>query len=63
MSRYRCPECEYTYDEAEGDPREGFPAGTVWAEVPDEWPCPDCGVREKADFEPVADGGPADENE
>ena len=52
MSQYRCPGCDYTYDEAAGDPREGFPAGTAWADVPDDWCCPDCGVREKVDFEP-----------
>jgi alkane 1-monooxygenase len=50
---YRCPGCGYTYTEAEGAPREGFPAGTPWSEVPVGWPCPDCGVREKVDFEPV----------
>ena len=22
----------------------------IWADVPDEWCCPDCGVREKIDF-------------
>ncbi len=32
-------------------PREGFPAGTAWADIPDDWCCPDCGVREKVDFE------------
>jgi alkane 1-monooxygenase len=46
----RCPGCGYLYDEAMGDPREGFPAGTPWATVPDTWCCPDCGVREKVDF-------------
>jgi rubredoxin len=55
MSTWRCPACGYVYDEAEGHPREGFPAGTPWAEVPDDWACPDCGVRERADFEPVED--------
>ncbi len=50
MSRYRCEVCDYVYDEARGEPREGFPAGTPWAEVPDDWCCPDCGVREKVDF-------------
>jgi rubredoxin len=56
---YRCPVCDYEYDETTGAPREGFPAGTPWAEVPDDWCCPDCGVREKVDFEPVAtSGGP-----
>ena len=53
MAAYRCPVCEYVYDEAEGAPREGFPAGTPWSEVPDDWNCPDCGVRDKVDFEPV----------
>ncbi|NUS91215.1 MAG: rubredoxin, partial [Nocardia sp.] len=28
-------------------------AGTAWAAVPDDWCCPDCGVREKLDFEPI----------
>ena len=53
MAAYRCPVCDYTYDEAAGAPREGFPAGTPWADVPDDWNCPDCGVRDKVDFEPV----------
>jgi len=46
----RCPVCGYTYDPANGAPREGFPAGTPWTSVPDTWICPDCGVREKSDF-------------
>jgi alkane 1-monooxygenase len=25
----------------------------VWADVPDDWCCPDCGVREKIDFVPA----------
>ena len=56
MSRFRCPGCGYTYDEAQGHPHEGFPAGTLWREVPDEWACPDCGVLDKVDFELVSDG-------
>ncbi|WP_325027396.1 rubredoxin [Gordonia iterans] len=47
---YGCPNCGFVYSEAAGAPREGFPAGTSWAKVPDDWACPDCGVREKADF-------------
>jgi alkane 1-monooxygenase len=50
---YRCPGCGFTYEVAAGVPREGFPAGTPWSEVPADWCCPDCGVREKVDFEPV----------
>jgi alkane 1-monooxygenase len=48
-----CPGCGYTYDVVTGDEREGFAAGTAWADVPDSWCCPDCGVREKVDFVPV----------
>ncbi|HET8956135.1 MAG TPA: rubredoxin [Solirubrobacterales bacterium] len=54
MSAYRCPSCGYVYDEEVGHPREGFPPGTPWAQVPDDWACPDCGVRDKIDFEPVS---------
>ena len=46
----RCPGCSYTYDVVVGDEHEGFAAGTAWADIPDGWCCPDCGVREKADF-------------
>ncbi|KRF37544.1 fatty acid desaturase [Nocardioides sp. Soil805] len=49
----RCPGCSYTYEVAAGDEHEGFPAGTAWADVPADWCCPDCGVRDKADFVPV----------
>ena len=51
----RCPGCGYVYEESVGAPREGFPAGTPWSAVPDSWCCPDCGVREKSDFVPVAE--------
>jgi rubredoxin len=51
MSAYHCPVCDYTYDEAKGAAREGFPAGTGWDRIPDDWRCPDCGVRDKVDFE------------
>ena len=49
----RCPGCEYTYEVASGDEAEGFAAGTAWKDIPDDWCCPDCGVREKVDFIPV----------
>jgi len=38
---------------AKGAPREGFPAGTKWDDVPDDWCCPDCSVREKIDFDEI----------
>ena len=57
MSAFRCPDpdCGYVYDEARGHPREGFPPGTPWSAVPDDWRCPDCGVEDKLDFEPAED--------
>ncbi|GAA3821333.1 fatty acid desaturase [Nocardioides panacisoli] len=48
----KCPGCGYVYEVAAGDEHEGFPAGTAWNEIPDDWFCPDCGVREKIDFVP-----------
>ncbi|MEC9408119.1 MAG: rubredoxin [Pseudomonadota bacterium] len=53
MAKYQCDNCSYVYDEAQGCPKEGFPPGTAWTTVPDDWPCPDCAVREKIDFERV----------
>ncbi|MGZ4450825.1 MAG: fatty acid desaturase [Nocardioides sp.] len=49
----RCPGCSYVYDVVAGDEHEGFAAGTAWADIPADWCCPDCGVREKVDFIPL----------
>jgi alkane 1-monooxygenase len=51
----RCPGCNYVYDVNAGEEREGFAAGTAWSEIPDDWCCPDCGVREKVDFIPLTE--------
>ncbi|HXH80932.1 fatty acid desaturase [Nocardioides sp.] len=48
----RCPGCSYVYEVAAGDEHEGFAAGTAWVDIPADWTCPDCGVRDKADFVP-----------
>ena len=48
----RCPSCDYVYEVAAGDEHEGLAAGTAWKDVPDDWCCPDCGVRDKVDFVP-----------
>lgn len=50
FARYRCPGCGHVYDEQRGNPREGFPPGTRWEDIPPDWACPDCAVREKPDF-------------
>lgn len=53
MKRYVCLLCGLMYDEALGLPADGIAPGTVWADVPEDWVCPDCGAS-KADFEMVA---------
>lgn len=49
MNAWMCVLCGWVYDEAQGDPANGLPAGTRWADVPDSWLCPDCGVG-KSEF-------------
>ncbi len=48
--KYECVICGFIYDEAEGLPEDGFPPGTRWADIPEDWECPDCGIG-KADFD------------
>ena len=50
---YVCPNCGHHYSEKAGEPREGFPPGTPWADIPATWSCSACGVRDKIDFRPV----------
>jgi rubredoxin len=49
---WQCVLCGFVYDEAAGMPQEGIAPGTRWADVPDDWVCPDCSAA-KADFEMV----------
>lgn len=49
--KYQCTVCGFIYDPAQGDPDNGHPAGTEFADLPDEWVCPVCGVG-KEEFEP-----------
>jgi rubredoxin-NAD+ reductase len=46
-----CKACGLIYNEAVGDADSGLAAGTRFADIPDDWACPLCGVT-KADFEP-----------
>lgn len=50
MTKYMCDVCGYIYDPAEGD--DGFPAGTSFESLPDDWICPACGVG-KDQFSPM----------
>ncbi|WP_372922220.1 rubredoxin, partial [Roseovarius sp.] len=54
FKRYVCLVCGYIYDEAQGDPEHGLPAGTRFEDIPDDWYCPDCQVT-KADFVAMGD--------
>ena len=49
---WQCRTCGYIYDEEKGDPDEGIAPGTRWAEIPDDWVCPECGTP-KSDFDMV----------
>lgn len=49
-SAYTCPNCQYIYQVESGCPNEGFAAGTLWKDIPADWSCPDCAVRDKVDF-------------
>lgn len=48
-SVWQCGSCDFIYDPAEGYELEHIAAGTAWADVPEDWRCPDCGSS-KSDF-------------
>ena len=44
MDKYECP-CGYIYDPADGDAEAGIAPGTAFADLPEDWVCPLCGLR------------------
>jgi rubredoxin len=52
MQKFVCNVCGYVYDPAIGDAGSGVKPGTTFAELPDDWVCPDCGVG-KSEFSPA----------
>ncbi len=44
---YRCIACDYIYDPARGEPKNGIKPGTPFEELPDDYTCPVCGVYAK----------------
>jgi rubredoxin len=52
LKTWMCLICGWIYDEATGDVAHGLAPGTVWADVPINWLCPECGAR-KEDFEMI----------
>lgn len=53
-SLFICKACGLIYDERKGDEDSGLAAGTRFADIPEDWACPLCGVT-KADFEPYVE--------
>ena len=47
MKIFECNACGFIYDEAKGLPEEGFPPGTRWSDIPEDWVCPECGLAKK----------------
>jgi rubredoxin len=41
---YVCVVCGYVYDPAEGDVDNNIAPGTTFADIPEDWTCPLCGV-------------------
>jgi len=52
VKAWMCVNCGFVYEEASGHPESGIAPGTAWADVPDDWQCPDCGAP-KSSFEMV----------
>jgi len=48
MQKYQCDECGWIYDPATGDPDGDIAPGTAFADIPDSWVCPVCGVDKKS---------------
>jgi len=42
LKRFVCLGCGFLYDEALGLPEHGIAPGTRWADIPENWACPDC---------------------
>jgi GntR family transcriptional regulator/MocR family aminotransferase len=56
--RFMCRGCYFIYEEAEGLPAQSIPPGTMFADIPSGWCCPDCGT-EKGTFRPYIEAGQA----
>lgn len=53
MAEWVCSVCGYVYDEKTGDPANGVPAGTAFANIPAGWTCPVCRAGKVA-FRPLS---------
>lgn len=57
--RWICEACGFIYDEAQGDPDSGLAPGTRFADIPEGWECPICGMR-KSDLRLLKKSPPGD---
>lgn len=48
MTKYVCSICGYVYDPEKGDPDQGIAPGTAFADLPDDFACPECGVGKES---------------
>ena len=46
LDRHECGACGYIYEPAKGDSKRDVSPGTPFAELPADWRCPVCGVRQ-----------------
>jgi rubredoxin/sulfur carrier protein ThiS len=60
MAKYQC-RCQYVYDPVKGDETQGIAPGTPFADLPDTWVCPLCGLAKnyfvKAVGKPTSEQG------
>ena len=42
--KYACTICGYVYDPEKGDDDGDVTPGTAFADLPEDWACPRCGV-------------------
>ena len=45
--KWVCGWCNYQYDPKEGAPESGVKPGTPFEDLPEDWPCPGCGISGK----------------
>jgi rubredoxin len=50
MAKFECKICGWVYDPEEGLPDDDIEPGTAFADLPDEFVCPECGAG-KDEFE------------
>lgn len=48
LKKYKCNTCDYIYDEAKGEPKNGIPEMTEWQDLPADYVCPVCGVNKES---------------